>query len=109
LPTTLPTLDEMLASGLNPDEAVRRLLELCRKPPEDGHVHTLRAEIEGTVFEPVLRALLEGWRNLGLPVVSLRDYAAALDLAHLPRRVVVEQPAPGRARPVSAHGKEFLA
>jgi peptidoglycan/xylan/chitin deacetylase (PgdA/CDA1 family) len=109
LPTTLPTLDELLAGGLNPEEAVRRLLELSRKPPPDGHVHTLRAEVEGTVFEPVLRALLEGWRSLGLDLVSLRDYAATLDLAHLPRRVIVDQPVPGSNRPVSAQGKEFLA
>lgn len=108
LPTTLPTLDEMLAGGLNPDEAVRRLLELSRKPPKDGHVHTLRAEIEGTAFEPVLRALLEGWRGLGQEPVSLRDYAAGLDLAHLPRRVIVEQEIPGVSGGVSAQGKEFL-
>ena len=109
LPTTLPTLDEMLAGGLNPDEAVRRVLELSRKPPKDGHVHTLRAEIEGTLYEPVLRALLEGWRALGQDPVSLREYAASLDLAHLPRRVIVEQDLPGVARGVSAGGKEFLA
>jgi len=109
LPTTLPTLDELLAGGLNPDEAVRRLLELARKPPPDGHVHTLRAEIEGTMFEPVLRALLAGWRGLGLDIVSLREYAAGLDLAHLPRRVIVEQPLPGVRGTVSAQGKEFLS
>jgi peptidoglycan/xylan/chitin deacetylase (PgdA/CDA1 family) len=108
LATTLPTLDELLAGGLNPDEAVRRLVELCRKPPPDGHVHTLRAEVEGTLFEPVLRALLERWRGLGLSIVSLREYAAALDLAHLPRRVVVEQTVPGARGRVAAHGKEFL-
>ncbi len=109
LPTTLPTLDELLAGGLNPDEAVRRLLELARKPPRDGHVHTLRAEIEGTMFEPVLRALLAGWRGLGLDIVSLREYAASLDLAHLPRRVIVEQPVPGVRGTVSSEGKIFLA
>ncbi len=108
LPTTLPTLDELLAGGFNPDEAVRRLLELARKPPADGHVHTVRAEIEGTMFEPVLRALLAGWRSLGLDIVSLRDYAAVLDLAHLPRRVIVEQPVPGMRGAASAQGKEFL-
>lgn len=108
LPTTLPTLDELLAGGLNPEEAVRRLLELARKPPTGGHVHTLRAEVEGTVFEPVLRALLEGWRGLGIELVSLREYASALDLAQLPRRVIVEQPVPGGEGAVSAQGKEFL-
>lgn len=109
LPTTLPTLDELLAGGLNPDEAVRRLLELTRKPPPDGHVYTLRAEVEGTLFAPVLRALLADWRGLGHDPVSLHEYAAGLDLAHLPRRVVVEQPVPGAHGMVAAEGKEFLA
>lgn len=108
LPTTLPTLDELLAGGLNPEEAVRRLLELARKPPAAGHVHTLHAEVEGTVFEPVLRALLEGWRSLGIEPVSLREYASALDLARLPRRVIIEQSVPGVESTVSAQGKEFL-
>ena len=108
LPTTLPTLDELLAGGLNPDEAVRRLLELSRKPPAEGHVYTMRAEIEGTLFEPVLRALLAGWRDLDIALVSLRDYAAGLDLAHLPRRVVVQDSVPGVQGLVAAHGKEFL-
>jgi peptidoglycan/xylan/chitin deacetylase (PgdA/CDA1 family) len=108
LPTTLPTLDELLAGGLNPEEAVRRLLELSRKPPPEGHVCTLRAEIEGAVFEPVLRALLAGWRDLGCSLVSLREYATGLDLARLPRRVVVEQPVPGARGLICAQGKEFL-
>lgn len=109
LPTTLPTLDELLAGGVGPDEAVQRLLALTRDPPPDGHVYALNAEVEGGPFEPVLRALLSGWRDCGLSIVSLRDYAAGLDLAHLPRRVVIEQAAPGRMRGmVSVQGKEFL-
>ena len=109
LPTTLPTLDELLTSGLNPEEAVRRLLELSRKPPQEGHVYTARAELEGTLFEPVLRALLEGWQGLGQSPVSLQDYATGLDLAHLPRCVIVGQTVAGAPGLVSAQGKEFLA
>jgi undecaprenyl phosphate-alpha-L-ara4FN deformylase len=108
LPTTLPTLDELLAGGLSPEEAVRRLLELSRNPPAEGHVCTLRAELEGAEFKPVLHALLAGWRDLGCSLVSLREYAAGLDLARLPRRVVVEQSVPGARGLLSAHGKEFL-
>ena len=96
LPTTLPTLDELLAGGLNTDEAVRRLLELSRKPPRDGHVYTLRA-------------LLEGWAGLGQQPVSLREYAAGLDLAHLPRCVVTDEVMSGMRSAVSTQGKEFLA
>lgn len=108
LPTTLPTLDELLAGGLNPEEAVRRLLELSRTPPAEGHVCTLRAEVEGTIFEPALRTLLAGWRDLGCSLVSLHEYAAGLDLARLPRRVVVEQPVPGARGFICVQGKEFL-
>jgi undecaprenyl phosphate-alpha-L-ara4FN deformylase len=108
LPTTLPPLDELLAGGMNPEEAVRRLLELVRAAPGAAHVHTMRAEVEGTMFEPVARALLAGWRDLGCEIVSLREYATGLDLARLPRRVVVEQRMPGTHAPAAAHGKEFL-
>jgi peptidoglycan/xylan/chitin deacetylase (PgdA/CDA1 family) len=110
LPTTLPTLDELLARGLAPEEAVQQLLALSCDPPPEGHVYTMHAEVEGGPFEPVLRALLSGWRDAGLSLLSLRDYAAGLDLGHLPRRVVVEQAVPGRWRgTVSAQGNEFLA
>ena len=109
LPTTLPTLDELLAEGHSPDEAVQRLLAASREPPPTGHVYALRAEVEGTVFAPALRALLAGWQALGYQVVALRDYAAGLDLTRLPRRSVA-LPAPDAARDtVATEGKEFLA
>ena len=109
LPTTLPTLDELLAGGVTPDEAVRRLLDASRDPAPTGHVYALRAEVEGTVFTPALHALLAGWRALGYSVVSLHDYAAGLDLSRLPRRIVAEQPLPGARGAVATEGKEFLA
>jgi peptidoglycan/xylan/chitin deacetylase (PgdA/CDA1 family) len=109
LPTTLPTFDELLAAGDSPDDAVRRLLDASRDPPPAGHVYALRAEVEGTLFAPALRALLAGWRALGYRMVSLRDYAAGLDIARLPRRLVTLPP-PAEARGTAAtEGKEFLA
>jgi peptidoglycan/xylan/chitin deacetylase (PgdA/CDA1 family) len=108
LPTTLPTLDELLAGGLNPDEAVRRLTELARRPPPAGHVYTLRAEVEGRTFAPVLRALLAAWRDLGHEPVSLREYAAELDVSRLPRRVIATPPWPRADCTAPTEGKEFL-
>jgi peptidoglycan/xylan/chitin deacetylase (PgdA/CDA1 family) len=108
LPTTLPTLDELLAAGNTPDEAVRRLLEASRDPLPTGHVYAARAEVEGTVFASALTALLEGWHALGYSVVPLRDYAAGLDLARLPRRNVVLPP-PQSGAPAATEGEEFLA
>jgi peptidoglycan/xylan/chitin deacetylase (PgdA/CDA1 family) len=109
LPTTLPTLDELLAAGLNPDEAVQRLLEASREPAPTGHVYALRAEVEGTVFAPSLRALLAGWRALGYTPVSLREYAAGLDLSRLPRRITAMGSVAGARGSMALQGKEFLA
>lgn len=109
LPTTLPTLDELLAANAAPDDAVRRLLEASQNPAPTGHVYTLRAEVEGTVFMPALRALLAGWHALGYRIVSLRDYAADLDLSRLPRRVAAEESSAGMPGTIAVEGREFLA
>jgi peptidoglycan/xylan/chitin deacetylase (PgdA/CDA1 family) len=109
LPTTLPTLDELLAEGATPDEAVRRLLDASGNPGPTGHVYALRAEVEGTVFAPALRALLAGWHALGYHVVSLHDYAAGLSLSRLPRCVVMEESVAAAPGSVVLQGREFLA
>jgi peptidoglycan/xylan/chitin deacetylase (PgdA/CDA1 family) len=105
LPTTLPTLDEALGQGGTPDEAVRRLLEASGDPPPTGHVYAARAEVEGTVFAPALTALLAGWQALGYQVVPLREYAAGLDLARLPRREVLLPAAAGAG--AATEGRDF--
>lgn len=110
LPTTLPTLDEVMDSeGITAETAPERLLELSRDPPPNGHVYTIRAEVEGTLYEPALRALLSGWKALGYELVALRDYAATLDVARLPRSVVDTLTLPGAPAPVCVQGREFLA
>jgi undecaprenyl phosphate-alpha-L-ara4FN deformylase len=108
LPTTLPTLDELVASGLDTDGAVQRLLAASREPAPVGHVLTLRAEVEGTVYAAALQALLAGWRALGMEAVPLRDYATGLELSRLPRRVVDEERTAGARAPIAVEGKEFL-
>jgi hypothetical protein len=108
LPTTLPTLDELMASGLDRDQAVQHLLAASREQGPVGHVLTLRAEVEGTVLAPALQALLAGWRALGMEPVPLRDYATGLELSRLPRRVVAEDKTAGARGPIAVEGKEFL-
>jgi peptidoglycan/xylan/chitin deacetylase (PgdA/CDA1 family) len=110
LPTTLPTLDEVMsAEGVTAENAPERVLELSHEPPPNGHVYTMRAEVEGTLYEPALRALLSGWKALGYELVALSDYAAALDVARLPRSVVDTMALPGSPAPVCVQGREFLA
>ena len=88
---------------------MRRLLDASRDPAPTGHVYALRAEVEGTVFTPALRALLAGWRALGYQVVSLHDYAAGLNLSRLPRRIIAEEFLPATRGVVAMEGKDFLA
>lgn len=75
LPTTLPTLDELIGrDGTTLENLAQRLLELTATPRDSGHVFTLRAELEGGKWLPVFEQLLSGWKAQGYDLVSLRQY-----------------------------------
>jgi undecaprenyl phosphate-alpha-L-ara4FN deformylase len=98
LPTTLPTLDELIGvDGATPENVHEVLLRLTRVPPPHGHVFTLHAELEGMALLPVLRRLLAGWRAQGYELVSMASVHAALDVAQLPACEVVAGTVPGRS------------
>ena len=110
LPTTLPTLDELLGrDGITPDNVASHLLELTREPPPTGHVYTLHAELEGRRLLPVLDALLIGWKAQGYQLVSLRDYFDGQPAGTLPRHAVGMAAVEGRSGTLAAQGPEFLA
>src|SRR3972149_4909529 len=99
LPTTLPTLDELIgADGLTPENVADHALQLTRQAPSTGHVYTLHAELEGMKLAPVFERLLAGWRAAGYDLVSLRDYFRSLEATIRPRHVVTKSEIPGRAR-----------
>ena len=105
LPTTLPTLDELIGvEGATADDAAARVLELSREAPPQGHVYTLHAELEGGRLAPQFGRLLEGWRALGYELVvdarALRR-ARSGGAAALPRARGARSPgarAPSRCR-----------
>jgi len=108
LPTTLPTLDELLGTkGLDAAGVVQRILGLTAKPAR--HVYTAHAELEGAKLAVSFAALLEGWQRQGYELVSLRSLASELDLAALPRHAVVYGPIPGRSGPLARQGKEVTS
>lgn len=110
LPTTLPTLDELIGlDGIGAENVAARILDISAEPSACGHVYTAHAEFEGGRLAPVFDALLAGWRARGIEPVALRDYAADLDLARLPRHVVVHSAIPGRSGELACQGEEFLA
>jgi peptidoglycan/xylan/chitin deacetylase (PgdA/CDA1 family) len=110
LPTTLPTLDELIGlDGVTADNVAERLLELIALPPQRDHVYTLHAELEGARLASAFERLLEGWRAQGYALVSLADYAAGLDAARLPRHEIVMGTVPGRSGTLAVQGREVRA
>ncbi|MDP1718008.1 MAG: polysaccharide deacetylase family protein [Burkholderiales bacterium] len=110
LPTTLPTLDELIGiDGITPETVAEHVLSLTATPPASGHVYTLHAELEGMKLAPVFDQLLSGWRTQGYALGTLRDRADGLDVARLPRHIVFDGQVPGRAGSLALQGREFLA
>lgn len=110
LPTTLPTLDELIgADGISEANVADHLLHMTATPPPTGHVYTLHAELEGMKLAPVFTQLLTGWKNQGYDLVSLRDYFAALDCATLPHHEFIQDSIEGRSGTLACQGPPFLA
>ena len=81
LPTTLPTLDELIGvDGARVDDAMRTIFELTQAA--DGprhHVFTLHAELEGGAYLSHFQALLCAWRDAGFEFRTLGSAARAVD------------------------------
>ena len=110
LPTTLPTIDELIGvNGITVDNVAEHLLELSGDPLPSGHVFTLHAELEGLKLAPVLERLLEGWRAMGYNLVSLGEYFDSQPNKNLPRHETAVGEVAGRTGTLAVQGAEFLA
>ena len=116
LPTTLPTLDELIGTGgITRENVAAHILKLSADPPpsvhssNSGHVYTLHAELEGGKFLSAFESLLEGWLASGYQLTSLRQLAEALDSKLLPRHEVLLGQIHGRSGTLALQGPEFLA
>ena len=92
LPTTLPTLDELI--GVESDVAAH-VLELTKE--KRNHVFTAHAELEGGECHAIFDRLLAGWRDQGYEICSLQTLYNSLDLDRLPKDEVVPGEVPGRS------------
>jgi peptidoglycan/xylan/chitin deacetylase (PgdA/CDA1 family) len=99
LPTTLPTLDEVL--GLH-DDVVAHILTMTE--PLQNHVFTAHAELEGGRLISQFGALLHGWKRQGYELVSTRALFESLDPAALPKHEVVYGEVPGRSGALALQG-----
>jgi len=104
LPTTLPTLDELIGredlGGLDP---VEHLLALTAGGADQ--VFTLHAELEGGAYLEGFERLLRAWRTRGLNLTDLGSYAQSLDLPRLPRCPIVSGTVAGRSGTLAIQGQ----
>ena len=110
LPTTLPTMDELVATPAFPAaQIVPHLLSLTESDTSWGHVFCANAAFEGLKLHAEFQQLLEGWQKQGHEIVSLRDYMLSFDTRELPYHEVVTGSIPGRPGTVAMQGKPFLS
>ncbi len=105
IPTTLPTLDELL--GLDDCRpADFNDLVLSRLTPASPQVLTIHAELEGGPYLDDFSRLLDHCREREVAFFRLEDWARELlrEPAKIPVAQVVNRPLPGRAGTVSCQG-----
>jgi undecaprenyl phosphate-alpha-L-ara4FN deformylase len=89
LPTTLPTLDEIIGSdGIDSFNCWQTILEKSQRKLPCGHVYTLHAELEGMKLMPVMEKLLEQWRKSGFEFLTLNQLYGSLDTSTLPKQEI---------------------
>jgi len=107
LPTTLPTLDELIGrDGATAQAAVDALLSLTAGERRCDHVFTLHAELEGSAYLAEFERLLSGWRAQDYRFVTLGGAADALDLTALPRRAIESGCIAGRTGELALQSRE---
>ncbi len=108
LPTTLPTLDELIGvDGIDDNNVHDHLLQLTTHHRESGHVYTLHAELEGNRFAPVFERLLSGWRKQNYQIVAMRDLYEDLNPSRLPHCEIMRGEVPGRSGTLLIQGNEL--
>jgi len=105
LPTTLPTLDELIGlDGRSEDAAAQDILDATRRDCSD-QVYTLHAELEGQRLTPLFARLLAAWRERGHELVTLAELRSQLDPDRLPRHQVIYGTLPGRSGMLALQGQ----
>ncbi len=100
LPTTLPTLDELLGRSIGGtvidlSNLSTTILNLTATPRD--HVFTLHAELEGQKLAPIFEQLLMGWQAQGYDLVSMADHYQHVKNQALPTSPISWGEIPGRS------------
>jgi undecaprenyl phosphate-alpha-L-ara4FN deformylase len=109
IPTTLPTLDEVMGRGDLRGRAAVLDFYLAQFKPDALNVHTIHAETEGSGELEGFTALVRSLKERGAIFVQLREIASRLKAAELPACEVTRATLPGRAGWISAQGPESIS
>jgi undecaprenyl phosphate-alpha-L-ara4FN deformylase len=100
IPTTLPTMDELLGlDGLGGHEVNERLFDLIRD--ESLNVYALHTEVEGGALASVFDSFLAGLKARETRILTHAEWLPELRKGDLPAREITRREIPGRAGWVS--------
>ena len=109
IPTTLPTLDEVLGREQLPDAAAVAHFYLNRMDAGRLNVHTVHAETEGIGQLQSFTALIRAMKEAGAEFLRLDAVAARLDRESIPVCPIVRATLPGRSGWIAAQGAPIHA
>lgn len=109
IPTTLPTLDEVLGREKLPGAAAVARFYIDRMSPDCLNVHTVHAETEGIGHLESFTALVRGLKQAGAKFLRLDAVAASLDRESIPVCPMVRATLPGRSGWIAAQGAPIHA
>jgi peptidoglycan/xylan/chitin deacetylase (PgdA/CDA1 family) len=105
VPTTLPTMDELLGlDGRSAEQVNREILDLVR---DDAlNVYALHTEVEGGALAGAFEAFLQGLKDREVRIRTHADWVPEWKAAAPPARTIGRREIPGRAGWVSWAGAE---
>lgn len=97
IPTTLPTLGELLNSGVGAEKVHEQVFAESQQLLPHGHLFTANADAEGGALLEVMEKLLIMWQGSQMEIGTLADTYGALEPAQLPVHRIGWGQVPGRA------------
>jgi len=89
LPTTLPTLDEIIGSDdINASNCWQVIFNRSLVSLPAGHVYTLHAELEGMKLIHVMEKLIEHWIDSKTQLITLGQLHSSLDKHAVPAQAI---------------------
>jgi peptidoglycan/xylan/chitin deacetylase (PgdA/CDA1 family) len=117
LPTTLPTLDELIGrQDIGTTDVIAHLLALTAPAASHaatqgapaaaaaGHVYTFHAELEGGHYFADFERLLRGWREQGHTLGSMGEYRRSLGAQTIARCTIERGAVAGRSGELAIQG-----